>query len=282
MGDETRALNLMFEVIFMVWGGFGRPGLLGGENLMEKDSFVLYNSYYDLIEDLDMEQRGTLLTAILEHSLGIEQTDLDPITKLAYRVIASQLDRDRKKWERTCKKRAEAGRKGGIASGQARSKTKQKEANEAKASKTKQSQANEAEYEYESENDYEDDYEDDYENESEYVPPETDGFLNSIKERFIESFGRKPDRPFLSGIRNKLAQVSKEDVLEVIEIAKGKQPGNPEAYIMAALKDRGQREEPLDLSPDDPDRPLEQWEQDWIADVQRRREQMGGTRCEEA
>lgn len=249
--------------------------------MAEKDSFVLYNSYYDLIEDLDMEQRGTLLTAILEHSLGIEQTDLDPITKLAYRVIASQLDRDRKKWERTCKKRAEAGRKGGIASGQARSKTKQKEANEAKASKTKQSQANEAEYEYESENDYEDDYENVYENESEYVPPETDGFLNSIKERFIESFGRKPDRPFLSGIRNKLAQVSTADVLEVMEIARGKQPGNPEAYIMAALKDRGQREEPPDLSPDDPNRPLEQWEQDWIADVQRRREQMGGARCEE-
>lgn len=241
--------------------------------MAEKDSFVLYNSYYDLIEDLDMEQRGALLTAILEHSLGIEQTDLDPITKLAYRVIASQLDRDRKKWEQTCKKRAEAGRKGGIASGQARSKTKQNEANEAKASKRKQSQANEAEYE--SENDYEDDYENVYENESGYVPPETDGFLNSIKERFIESFGREPDRPFLSGVRNKLVQVSTADVLEVMEIARGKQPGNPEAYIMAALKDRRQRGEPPNPPPA-ADRPLEQWEQDWIAEVQRRREQMGG------
>lgn len=248
--------------------------------MAEKDSFVLYNSYYDLIEDLDMEQRGTLLTAILEHSLGIEQTDLDPITKLAYRVIASQLDRDRKKWERTCKKRAEAGRKGGIASGQARSKTKQKEANEAKASKTKQSQANEAEYEYEyeSENDYEDDYE--YVDESESESAGQNDSTDSIREKFRKAFGREPDRPFLSGIRNKLAQVSKEDVLEVIEIAKGKQPGNPEAYIMAALKNRGQREEPPNLSPDDPNRPLEQWEQDWIADVQRRRERMEGARCE--
>jgi hypothetical protein len=243
--------------------------------LAEKDSFVLYNSYYDLIEDLDMEQRGALLTAILEHSLGIEQTDLDPITKLAYRVIASQLDRDRKKWERTCKKRAEAGRRGGLAKA---SKAKQDLANVAKASKAKQSLANLAEYEYESENDYEDDYEDDYENvyenESGYVPPETDGFLNSIKERFIESFGREPDRPFLSGIRNRLAQVSTADVLEVMEIARDKQPGNPEAYIMAALKDRGQRGEPPDPLPA-ADRPLEQWEQDWIAEVQRRREQMG-------
>lgn len=238
--------------------------------MAEKDSFVLYNSYYDLIEDLDMEQRGALLTAILEHSLGIEQTDLDPITKLAYRVIASQLDRDRKKWERTCKKRAEAGRRGGLAKA---SKAKQDLANVAKASKAKQSLANLAEYE--SENDYEDDYENVYENESGYVPPETDGFLNSIKERFIESFGREPDRPFLSGVRNKLAQVSTADVLEVMEIARGKQPGNPEAYIMAALKDREQRGEPP-APPPAADRPLEQWEQDWIAEVQRKREQMGG------
>ena len=237
--------------------------------MAEKDSFVLYNSYYDLLEDLDMEQRGTLLTAILEHSRGMDQTELDPITKLAYRVIASQLDRDRKKWERTCKKRAEAGRRGGLAKA---SKAKQNLANLAKAGKAKQNLANLAEYE--SENDYEDDYENVYENESGYVPPETDGFLNSIKERFIESFGREPDRPFLSGVRNKLAQVSTADVLEVMEIARGKQPGNPEAYIMAALKERGQREEPPDLSPA-ADRPLEQWEQDWLAEVQRRRAQRG-------
>ena len=237
--------------------------------MAEKDSFVLYNSYYDLLEDLDMEQRGTLLTAILEHSRGMDQTELDPITKLAYRVIASQLDRDRKKWERTCKKRAEAGRRGGLAKA---GKAKQNLANLAKAGKAKQSLANLAEYE--SENDYEDDYENVYENESGYVPPEADGFLNSIKERFIESFGREPDRPFLSGVRNKLAQVSTADVLEVMEIARGKQPGNPEAYIMAALKDREQRGEPP-APPTDADRPLEQWEQDWIAEVQRRREQMG-------
>lgn len=237
--------------------------------MAEKDSFVLYNSYYDLIEDLDMEQRGALLTAILEHSRGMDQTELDPITKLAYRVIASQLDRDRKKWERTCKKRAEAGRRGGLAKA---SKAKQNLANLAKAGKAKQSLANLAEYE--SENDYEDDYENVYENESGYVPPETDGFLNSIKERFIESFGREPDRPFLSGVRNKLAQVSTADVLEVMEIARGKQPGNPEAYIMAALKDREQRGEPP-APPTDADRPLEQWEQDWLAEVQRRRAQRG-------
>lgn len=242
--------------------------------MAEKDSFVLYNSYYDLLEDLDMEQRGTLLTAILEHSRGMDQTELDPITKLAYRVIASQLDRDRKKWERTCKKRAEAGRRGGLAKA---SKAKQNLANLAKAGKAKQSLANLAEYEYESEseNDYEDDYE--YVDESESESTGRDDSTDSIKEEFRKAFGRDPDKPFTAGIKRKLAQVSKEDVLDVIEIARGKHPGNPEAYIMAALSDRGQRSRPQkpETQPDDPDRPLEQWEQDWLAEVQRRRAQRG-------
>ena len=66
-------------------------------------------------------------------------------------------------------------------------------------------------------------------------------------------------------------------MLEVMEIARGKHPGNPEAYIMAALSDRGQRSRPQkpEPGPDDPDRPLEQWEQDWLAEVQRRRAQRG-------
>ena len=243
--------------------------------MAEKDSFVLYNSYYDLLEDLDMEQRGTLLTAILEHSRGMDQTELDPITKLAYRVIASQLDRDRKKWERTCKKRAEAGRKGGIASGQARSKTKKSQANEANGSKRNQSQANEAEYEYEyeSESEYEDDYDYVYESES----TGRDDSVDSIREEFKKAFGRDPDKPFTAGIKRKLAQVSKEDVLDVIKIARSKHPGNPEAYIMAALSDRGQRSRPQkpETQPDNPDRPLEQWERDWLVEVQRRRAQRG-------
>lgn len=242
--------------------------------MAEKDSFVLYNSYYDLLEDLDMEQRGTLLTAILEHSRGMDQTELDPITKLAYRVIASQLDRDRKKWERTCKKRAEAGRRGGLAKA---SKAKQSLANLAKAGKAKQNLANLAEYEYESE--YESEYEDDYEyvDESESESTGRDDSTDSIREEFKKAFGRDPDKPFTAGIKRKLAQVSKEDVLNVIEIARGKHPGNPEAYIMAALSDRGQRSRPQkpEPGPDDPDRPLEQWEQDWLAEVQRRRAQRG-------
>ena len=41
--------------------------------MAKKDSFVLYNSYYDVIENLTMEQRGALFTAILQHVCGEEQ-----------------------------------------------------------------------------------------------------------------------------------------------------------------------------------------------------------------
>ena len=150
-------------------------------------------------------------------------------------------------------------------------------ANLAKAGKAKQNLANLAEYEYESEseNEYEDDYE--YVDESESESTGRDDSTDSIKEEFRKAFGRHPDKPFTAGIKRKLAQVSKEDVLNVIQIARGKHPGNPEAYIMAALSDRGQRNKPQEpeTQPDDPDRPLEQWEQDWLAEVQRRRAQRG-------
>ena len=130
--------------------------------------------------------------------------------------------------------------------------------------------------EYEDDEDY---YEDDYEyvDESESESTGRDDSIDSIREGFKKAFGRDPDKPFTAGIKKKLTQVSKRDVLDVIEIARGKHPGNPEAYIMAALSDRGQRAKPQESTPgaDDPDRPLEQWEQDWIAEVQRRRAQRG-------
>lgn len=261
--------------------------------MAEKDSFVLYNSYYDLIEDLNMEQRGLLLTAILEHARGENQPVLDPIVKIAYRVIAAQLDRDRKKWEETCAKRAEAGKRGGIASGQSRRQSKQNEAseanasnakqNEANASKPKQSQANEAEYEYESESENEDVYEDVYDNgiesDNEAVPltaQEYIDFRDSFRKKFIESFGREPDRPFLSGVRNKLEHVPTEEVWKILKLAAGKHPRNPEAYILAALKQKQEHRaaypQQTAYPEQDPNAPLADWEVQWLAEVRRRQE----------
>lgn len=96
--------------------------------------------------------------------------------------------------------------------------------------------------------------------------------FDSIREEFIERFAREPDGPFLPSVKAQMvAGKSEQDVIEVIRQSAQRHPHNPEAYILAALK---QYESKPQESPA-ADRPLEQWEQDWLAEVQRRRAQRG-------
>ena len=100
--------------------------------------------------------------------------------------------------------------------------------------------------------------------------------FDSIREEFIGRFSREPDRAFLPSIKAHVAAgKSEQDVIEVIRQAAQRHPYNPEAYILAALKQYESKPQEPETQPDDPDRPLEQWEQDWLAEVQRRRAQRG-------
>ena len=100
---------------------------------------------------------------------------------------------------------------------------------------------------------------------------------DSIKEEFIQSFSREPDAAFLSSIRMQIEAGRKEqDVLEIIRQSAQRHPGVPEAYIIATLKRYQEKTEqpPAPLAPaDGPNRPLEQWELDWMEQVKRRREE---------
>lgn len=78
-----------------------------------KNSFVLYCDYMKQIELLNMEQRGVLLTAIMQYSSGQEVVEMDGMTNMAFSFIQNQLDRDKEKYERTVKSRSDAGKKGG-------------------------------------------------------------------------------------------------------------------------------------------------------------------------
>lgn len=100
--------------------------------------------------------------------------------------------------------------------------------------------------------------------------------FDSIREEFIGRFSREPDRAFLPSIKaHMVAGKSEQDVIEVIRQSAQRHPHNPEAYILAALKQYESKPQEPETQPDDPDRPLEQWEQDWLAEVQRRRAQRG-------
>lgn len=101
---------------------------------MQKNNFILYTDYYEQIQQLTVEQRGVLLTALMCYQLGDELPEMDALTKLCYSFISADVRRNNEKYDAICEKRRENGRKGG----------KQTQANQANARFAKANQANQA------------------------------------------------------------------------------------------------------------------------------------------
>lgn len=83
----------------------------------------------------------------------------------------------------------------------------------------------------------------------------------SVRDCFINSFGREPDISFLSTIL-KLAEsgITEEQVICQIQESVPRSPRNPEAYVLAALKQiKAQRAQ---------NGVLAQWEKDWLVGAQ--------------
>ena len=80
---------------------------------MERDSMVIYKSFYLAIKDLDNDTRVKIYDAIYEYGLFMNEPDhLDGITKLAWTLIKPQLDANLKKYKNG-QKGAKHGAKGG-------------------------------------------------------------------------------------------------------------------------------------------------------------------------
>lgn len=93
-----------------------------------KKSFLLHIDSLDILDELTDEQAGKLFKAIKAYQKQ-EMVELDSFVRIAFSPFKNQFIRDNEKYDLTCKRRAEAGRKGG-------------EAKSAKASKPKQELAN--------------------------------------------------------------------------------------------------------------------------------------------
>lgn len=108
----------------------------------DKSSFVLYADYLETVSKLPDNKAGRLFKLILEYVNDKNPTTDDLLLQVAFEPIKQQLKRDLKQWEQQLQKRSEAGKAGGIKSGEKRrSKTKQNEAKRTIASKN---EANEA------------------------------------------------------------------------------------------------------------------------------------------
>lgn len=108
----------------------------------DKKSFLLYADMLGLVSKLPDHKAGKLFKLILEYVNDKNPQTDDLLLQVAFEPIKLQLKRDLAQWESERQKRSEAGKSGGLKSGEARrSKRKQKEAKGSSASKI---EANEA------------------------------------------------------------------------------------------------------------------------------------------
>lgn len=106
----------------------------------DKSGFLLYSDLIHTVRKMPREKVGDLFVTILEYVNDENPVVDDVIVDLVFEPIKQQLKRDLQKFEKTVEKRREAGKLGGIKSGESRT-SKQNEAN---ASLVKQNEANEA------------------------------------------------------------------------------------------------------------------------------------------
>jgi hypothetical protein len=107
----------------------------------DKKSFVAYADWTEIFKMLSDEEAGRLIKHLFSYVNDENPVLEDRFLMMAFEPIKLQLKRDLQKYEAVRERRAEAGRKGGVKSGETR---KQTEANEANASFVKQTEANEA------------------------------------------------------------------------------------------------------------------------------------------
>jgi len=106
----------------------------------DKKSFIAYGDWMCIFDHLSDAEAGMLIKHIFGYVNDRNPELKKRFLRIAFEPIKQSLKRDLKKWEENRGKRVEAGKLGGIKSGQSR----KSEANEANASKTKQTEANEA------------------------------------------------------------------------------------------------------------------------------------------
>jgi uncharacterized phage protein (TIGR02220 family) len=101
----------------------------GRQKGMEKSAFLFYYDWWDIIKGYDSKQVKQLLGLLCGEIEIMENAD--PAALTAFQFMSSVVRRNKEKYTETCKRRAEAGKKGGQATQANAIKNKQVKANQA-------------------------------------------------------------------------------------------------------------------------------------------------------
>nr|DAZ49862.1 MAG TPA: hypothetical protein [Caudoviricetes sp.] len=156
------------------------------------DSFILYTSYYALIEGLTDEQLGQLTRAIFLYARDGETISLEPVVRMAFGFIVDDMKRNKAKYEEKVERWRANGKKGGRP--RKNQEDKQKpiglDKNQEVSEITKQNQEVFSKTLYDNDNVYVNDNV--YDNvDVNDVSKETDNILEPSKEASMQSFSRK-------------------------------------------------------------------------------------------
>lgn len=93
-----------------------------------KDSFLMSRDFLDPIEKLTDEQAGALIKKVMRYALDGEDPKIeDQAVEVMFMVMKGQIDRFSEKYDAICKKRSEAGKKGGRPKAKASEKKQKKQ-----------------------------------------------------------------------------------------------------------------------------------------------------------
>lgn len=81
--------------------------------MADKKSFIFYHEWAEILKKLPIDEVGNIILALIEYSESGTVTELSPIADIAFTAFKQTIDKDTEKWEATCQKNAENGRKGG-------------------------------------------------------------------------------------------------------------------------------------------------------------------------
>lgn len=187
-----------------------------------KDSFIVFYEWEDNLRKLSDEQMGQVFRAIFAYEKrGEKYNGADFAVDMAMNFIYGVIDRNRERYEETCRQRSIAGAKGGAPKGNRNASKRAKQAN---GLSDNQNQAKQAEHE--SEREYERERESERESESEREPvPERErekidaGAYDSVFFALQERISSHISEDTAREVREWCEDMGEERVIEAIHLA---------------------------------------------------------------
>lgn len=148
------------------------------------DSFILYTSYYALIERLTDEQLGQLTRAIFLYARDGKTINLEPVVRMAFAFIKDNIERNQVKYQAKCdknrqialereRKKREAREKAGNTNVHERSRTCENNTNVHERSP------------YDNDNDNDNEYDNDVSKETNILEPSKEASMQSFSEKNV-------------------------------------------------------------------------------------------------